>query len=225
MDLQLGLAFSSGTMDKGFDLNSSEIEVRGDSEASPFGNSECNFKKRNFGEAFEEEGRRIDVPRTLPLLVWDKQGGDDLDDEADSSSVMNNNKSERNDVHGGVVGWPPLNPWRKKICQSNHRQGCAVNCVAVENGGGGAGIRGKNSMYVKVKMEGVGIARKVDLNLHYSYQTLLQTLIGMFGKYQESVQFYQLEYQDEEGDWQPVENVNWGKFKRTVQRLKLVRKG
>lgn len=82
-----------------------------------------------------------------------------------------------------MVGWPPINSWRKKICRQN-RRGCVVNCVRVENGGchTGAGGRGRNNMYVKVKMEGVGIARKVDLSLYHSYQALLQTLVGMFGK-------------------------------------------
>lgn len=83
MDLQLGLAVSS-VVDKGFDLNCSEIE------AIPLGNRECTINKRNFLEAFEEI--KVEVPQTLPLLVWDSQSnlGDDLDDEADSISVMTN---------------------------------------------------------------------------------------------------------------------------------------
>lgn len=36
-------------------------------------------------------------------------------------------------------------------------------------------------MYVKVKMEGVAIARKIDLTLYDSFETLTNTLIGMFG--------------------------------------------
>lgn len=38
------------------------------------------------------------------------------------------------------------------------------------------------SLYVKVKMEGVAIARKVDLGQHQSYHTLATTLLQMFGK-------------------------------------------
>ena len=34
--------------------------------------------------------------------------------------------------------------------------------------------------YVKVKMEGVAIGRKVDVSLHGSYQELLRTLERMF---------------------------------------------
>lgn len=36
------------------------------------------------------------------------------------------------------------------------------------------------SMYVKVKMEGMAIARKVDLTLHHSYPSLKNALITMF---------------------------------------------
>lgn len=59
-----------------------------------------------------------------------------------------------------------------------------MNCVTVENGGvgGGGGGRGSIYKYVKVKMEGVGIARKIDLTLFQSYKILTDTLISMFGK-------------------------------------------
>ena len=36
--------------------------------------------------------------------------------------------------------------------------------------------------HVKVKMEGVGIARKIDLSLHQSFQTLTDSLMDMFDK-------------------------------------------
>ncbi|KAM0031046.1 putative transcription factor interactor and regulator AUX-IAA family [Helianthus debilis subsp. tardiflorus] len=64
----------------------------------------------------------------------------------------------------GVVGWPPVKSSRKTLC---HRGGC----------GGGS-----KSTYVKVQMEGDGIARKINLNLHHSYNTLVHTLAQMFGK-------------------------------------------
>ncbi|KAL3532304.1 hypothetical protein ACH5RR_005825 [Cinchona calisaya] len=186
------------------------------------------FKKRDyFLEAFEKKNAdHHDVPQTLPLLVWDNDQnnqGDDIHEPAENSS------------DNGVVGWPPMNSWRKKICQQNQR-GCVVNCVTVENGGGSEAVicsRGRTSMYVKVKMDGVGIARKVDLSLHHSHQTLFRTLVCMFGKCQESVQSYQLTFQDKEGDWQLAEDVNWGalfklgfviccrSFIRGVERLKL----
>lgn len=50
-----------------------------------------------------------------------------------------------------MVGWPPIKSRREK-----------------------------HSTFVKVKMEGVVIARKVDLSLHNSYQQLKDTLDDMF---------------------------------------------
>lgn len=75
-----------------------------------------------------------------------------------------------------------MKSWRKQFCYQN-RGGCAANYVNVENGGGGGGGgRRSNSKYVKVKMEGVGIARKIDLSIHRSYQTLAPKLMPLFGK-------------------------------------------
>ena len=51
-----------------------------------------------------------------------------------------------------------------------------------KNHGGNGGGAGSKSMYVKVHMEGDGLARKIDLNLHHSYHTLGHTLAHMFGK-------------------------------------------
>lgn len=51
------------------------------------------------------------------------------------------------------MGWPPVKCARRRSC------------------GGG---------YVKVKLEGVPIGRKVDVSIHGSYQELLRTLESMF---------------------------------------------
>ena len=75
------------------------------------------------------------------------------------------------------MGWPPIKNLRRKFCH----QSC---------GGSGSGnfddgvpnSRGSKSTYVKVKMEGMAIARKVDLSLHHSYQSLRDTLDDMFGR-------------------------------------------
>ncbi|RYR30613.1 hypothetical protein Ahy_B01g055361 [Arachis hypogaea] len=60
----------------------------------------------------------------------------------------------------------------------------------------------RHRMYVKVKMEGVGIARKVDLTMHHSFHTLNHALLHMFGK--PPHQFsnsYRLLFQDQQGHW------------------------
>ena len=71
----------------------------------------------------------------------------------------------------GIVGWPPIKSWRKRLCHENH---------VVRPWNNACGGRVSNSMYVKVKMDGVGIARKVDLSQHDSFETLTETLMDMF---------------------------------------------
>lgn len=83
------------------------------------------------------------------------------------------------------MGWPPVNHWRKKLHVEevvgnnnnidhmvwvDHRQTHSLQGYS------------SNTLYVKVKMEGVGIARKVDLSMHQSFHTLKETLMDMFGK-------------------------------------------
>lgn len=43
-------------------------------------------------------------------------------------------------------------------------------------------VKDRQSLYVKVKMEGVAIGRKIDLRLFDSYQALKLTLLNMFTK-------------------------------------------
>lgn len=77
-----------------------------------------------------------------------------------------------------VVGWPPIKSWMKKQLhqQQQHQGGRVKNDGVAERSGG------RNSLYVKVKMEGVAIARKIDLMLFHSYQALTNALISMFDK-------------------------------------------
>lgn len=76
------------------------------------------------------------------------------------------------------MGWPPVNyHWRKKlrvdeVVGNNNNNNHMVSVADHRH----------HSVYVKVKMEGVGIARKVDLSMHQSFHTLKQTLMDMFGK-------------------------------------------
>ncbi|KAL4345897.1 hypothetical protein AHAS_Ahas11G0324300 [Arachis hypogaea] len=68
----------------------------------------------------------------------------------------------------------------------------------------------RHRMYVKVKMEGVGIARKVDLTMHHSFHTLNHALLHMFGK--PPHQFsnsYRLLFQDQQGHWLLAKDVPW----------------
>ncbi|XP_057768045.1 auxin-induced protein IAA6-like [Salvia miltiorrhiza] len=123
---------------------------------------------------------------------------------------------------GSVVGWPPVRSWRKQLCHRNRRV-CATNYVNVENGGGG-GWRAANSVYVKVKMEGVGITRKIDLSFHRSHRTLATNLIDLFGKSEENVA-YKLMYQNKEDEWLQAGDVPWECFIKSARRLKLEKNG
>ncbi|OIT01448.1 PREDICTED: auxin-responsive protein IAA29-like [Nicotiana attenuata] len=205
MELQLGLALCSNSA-KGCNFDDIKIE-------SLSGNFKLNnIKKCSSSQVFDVVDENVQVLQTLPLLVWDK---------------VNEHDERKDGDEEGVVGWPPVNSLRKKLCHQNRRAGGAMNYVTVENGGGGSGSGGggrrSNSKYVKVKMEGVGIARKIDLSLFQSYGTLTDTLIAMFGKSKENGDAYELTYQDKEGDWLLAGDVPWRTFVGSVQRLKLVR--
>ena len=81
----------------------------------------------------------------------------------------------RNDAEEDqVVGWPPIKSWRKKTFHQ-HQVGRIETNQTVEKDNG-------RSIYVKVKMEGVPIARKIDIRLFHSYQALTNSLISMFTK-------------------------------------------
>ncbi|KAJ8562309.1 hypothetical protein K7X08_011600 [Anisodus acutangulus] len=211
MELQLGLALC-GNSAKGYNLDDFKID-------SLCGNFNLKNKKCSSSEILDVQDENNVVLRTLPLLVWDKVDNDD-----------HNEPQRKEEDEDGVVGWPPVNSLRKKLCHQSRRRGGsgAMNYVTVENGGiGGRGSgscgRGLSYKYVKVKMERVGIARKIDLSLFQSYGTLTDSLISMFGKRKENGDAYKLTYQDKEGDWLLAGDVPWRTFVGSVQRLKLIR--
>ncbi|KAJ4959483.1 hypothetical protein NE237_026594 [Protea cynaroides] len=214
MDLELGLALPSNPI-KHLYLNKYENKAQ----------------KRTF---YDDHDDALQIAQTLPLLSWNDKPPNDEDDgddpEDSSSSTINESFGEGN----GIVGWPPI-----KRCRSNlhlrhhfhghdHHQQQQNQAGQVQNDQRNE-IR-PNSMYVKVKMEGVAIGRKVDLSLHHSYQTLINTLIDMFGKYQEDKRGsydapYTLAYRDTDGDWLLVGDIPWQTFIRCVQCLMILRNG
>lgn len=184
-------------------------------------------KKRSFGQAFDHHNTTITVPRTLPLLLSNNQPNEEEDHpkHLHTHSFFTLNSSKNDGDANGVVGWPPIKSWRKRLnCHDNQGGLQAENNRTVGGRGSGSG-----SMYVKVNMEGVAIARKVDLSLHHSFQTLKPTLMDMFGKWlsetghQEYSYNYNLAYQDREGDWLFTQDVPWRSFILSVQRLKLLK--
>ncbi|CAN6564108.1 unnamed protein product [Malus baccata var. baccata] len=243
MELQLGLALSSPPPApppiKGFDLNNFVDEARVCSSIND------KYKKRSFAQAFDDgEHDKIGsttsataVPRTLPLLLWNSEPNEEDDNNPNKRKHTNSRFTVVIENDGdGLVGWPPIKSWRKEICfHHHHNNHCGGNLTTgnINGCGGGGGRSGSssnsnqyyyNSKFVKVKMEGVGIARKIDLSLHQSFQTLTDSLMDMFDKCQMDSNNYKLTYQDRDGDWLLAQDVPWRSFIRSVQRLKLVKR-
>ncbi|KAL0559304.1 hypothetical protein IC582_003910 [Cucumis melo] len=216
MELQLGLALIPTNPIKPFDLNThnnNPISLVFDS---------INHKKRS---------RHLDssptFPRTtLPLLLWNDHPNDgDGDDSNDPLSASSNDSDEEEEEReNGLVGWPPLKKRRKSLfMKEGVGRRAVIRRPAVKNDGGfWRGLDLNNSRYVKVKMEGVGIARKVDLREHHSFDALRATLMNMFDE--TNSEGYRLTFQNTNGEWLLAENVTWRNFIGDVQRIKLEKK-
>ncbi|CAH9146318.1 unnamed protein product [Cuscuta epithymum] len=227
MELELGLAPAAVTAAthfddriKGFDLNENNaFEVKGDRPLT---------KKRRFDEAFEDCGRG--GVKTLMLLQWGGKPNDDDDpNEAQTKCRVYQGNLDEESI---IVGWPPIRTWRKKVLHEHQGGGW----VFVANNGGGGEIvvdngrvnngGERNSTFVKVKMEGVAIGRKVNLSLYNSYQILSNDLINMFARYRdcdENGRGYTLLYQHKEGDWLVAGDVPWMTFVGSVRRIEILK--
>ncbi|KAK4257417.1 hypothetical protein QN277_007010 [Acacia crassicarpa] len=217
MDLQLGLSLPS---------------FRSDEDDALFTSFTLSHKKRSFNDLLhhhpklsqlEEEvddDDNILLPTTLPLLPLTPSLGADLDDNDlhTSSSIVT--KYDGDDGgQSAAVGWPPLMSQRKKL-HLDHEEEDAVAGIPHKRASG----ESNNALYVKVRMEGEGIGRKIDLSLHHSFLKLKQTLIAMFGKCNDHSDSYELAYQDREGDWLLAEDLPWKNFLQCAQRLKLLKR-
>ncbi|XP_047960560.1 auxin-responsive protein IAA11-like isoform X1 [Salvia hispanica] len=166
----------------------------------------------------------------------------------------------RSAISSQVVGWPPVRTYRLNSL-SNHAKSpvteelfsisdkCDGKCTDNSNNNNSK-EKGfvKTSLFVKAKMDGVAIGRKVDLNAHSCYETLASALDAMFipsasvgargsnmeehasvaGKRQH-VRFldgssdFVLTYEDKDGDWMLVGDVPWEIFLNSVRRLRIMR--
>ncbi|KAK7378514.1 hypothetical protein VNO80_03956 [Phaseolus coccineus] len=170
-----------------------------------------------------------------------------------------------------VVGWPPLGAYRMNNYNSHAKSPATevFNSTVDKRASTSAGVRKsadggsdsnntvskenvnlRNSLFVKVKMDGIPIGRKVDLNVHGSYETLAQTLEEMFeesttvltnkvgsngedhgtivggeglSKWLYGSSDFVLTYEDKEGDWMLVGDVPWWMFLNSVRRLRIMR--
>ncbi|KAG6571548.1 Auxin-responsive protein IAA11, partial [Cucurbita argyrosperma subsp. sororia] len=189
------------------------------------------------------------------------------------SGVNVTNGSKRNSdsaatINGGrgsqVVGWPPIRASRistlvnqakshsveefKAVAGKNknkHTEAGTLNGVSDRNKANEERRTSRNSVYVKVNMDGVLIGRKVNLSAHSSYETLAQTVENMFldptalvdstgssikehdivrpSRLLNGLSGYMLTYEDREGDWMLVGDVPWGMFTQSVKRLRIMK--
>ncbi|XP_006656684.1 auxin-responsive protein IAA20-like [Oryza brachyantha] len=130
---------------------------------------------------------------------------EDDDDGGGNGGGDSDSDGEMGNKRRKLVGWPPVKCLHRRL-----------------DGGGGGG-------YVKVKMEGVAIGRKVDLSLHGSYAELLDTLHRMFPSTNQEDDGddrrrhpHAVTYEDGEGDWMLVGDVPWEAFAKSVKRLKIL---
>ncbi|KAG7973255.1 hypothetical protein I3843_07G218700 [Carya illinoinensis] len=235
MELQLGLALPvhSPLKLKGFDLNDHEVEVLNEPVASePWSYSSGCLKgekwvknKRSSEEAFG------DLPQitTFPLTLWNGQPNEDDDRKGEKKPHILDKKEEE---ENHVVGWPPIKSWRVKQLHQHHdhdQSGQINNAdrTSAHHQRSSTGTGSSNSLYVKVKMKGVAIARKIDLRLYDSYQALTNSLITMFPNGRQNIDndcaSYALTYQDKDGDWLLAGDVPWQTFTESVQRLEILK--
>nr|GFA37542.1 auxin-responsive protein IAA1-like [Tanacetum cinerariifolium] len=110
-----------------------------------------------------------------------------------------------------VVGWPPVNSYRKNVTKSSCK-------------------------YVKVAVDGAPYLRKVDLESYTSYQQLLRAFEDLFScftirnvlnekKVMDSVNGveYVPTYEDKDGDWMLVGDVPWKMFVESCKRIRLMK--
>nr|GEW78432.1 auxin-responsive protein IAA29 [Tanacetum cinerariifolium] len=114
----------------------------------------------------------------------------------------------------------------KRLIEENYIDDIELNGRVDEEGESINVMNNNKELFVKVKMDGVGIARKINLNVFHSYQMLTTTLIHMFDKYveiEEAGANYELMYQHKDGHWLLAGDLPWEIFIRTVKRMHMAR--
>ncbi|XP_042417517.1 auxin-responsive protein IAA27-like isoform X1 [Zingiber officinale] len=142
-----------------------------------------------------------------------------------------------------VIGWPPVHAHRKnnldrtlsslKVVHETKEDRNNVKRSKIKMDRVNDRVR---SMFVKVKMEGYGIGRKVDLKAHDGYRSLSHALRKLFHNFlpvnyleksdEQSEEAFNddfiLLYQDIEGDQMLVGDIPWESFITSVEKLFIV---
>ncbi|XP_023532813.1 auxin-responsive protein IAA13-like [Cucurbita pepo subsp. pepo] len=177
---------------------------------------------------------------------------------SDSAATTNGGRSNQ------VVGWPPIRASRISTLanqakphsvegfkaeagknKNKHTESGTPNGVGDKHKANEKSRNSRNSLYVKVNMDGVLIGRKVNLSAYSSYETLAQKVENMFldptalanstgssikendmvrpSRLLNGLSEYMLTYEDRDGDWMLVGDVPWGMFTNSVKRLRIMR--
>ncbi|KAL4283061.1 hypothetical protein GQ457_16G000700 [Hibiscus cannabinus] len=198
VELQLCLALPTPNITKGFKSSLNNYHGFDHLKQTSCLGDKTNrvIKKRDFEHAF---GNFSDDRNALPLLLWSGQPNEEDDDHNDRKkttfAIDDVNDAEKDQI----VGWPPIKSWRNRTYHYHYRRRRYRHQHHKRAAGN------ERSIYVKVKMEGVPIARKIDMRHYHSYQQLTNSLITMFTKNEKCDGDYNarytLTYQDKEGDW------------------------
>uniref|UniRef100_A0A1J3EBP6 Auxin-responsive protein n=1 Tax=Noccaea caerulescens TaxID=107243 RepID=A0A1J3EBP6_NOCCA len=234
MELDLGLSLSPHSnpskLGLDFDLNKHCTTMIGGAASS------LDTKKLRFEATFNvEQECYLPEPRLFSLIGQpNEEDGDPL--ESDSSIVY----EEEENIE--VVGWPPIKSCMTKYHNYRHhsrnhpyhhhgrRFNISNPTATIERVGSSSSSSSstswRSSMYVKVKMDGVAIARKVDIKLFNSYESLTNSLITMFTQYESCDREntdYAFTFQGKDGDWLLPGDAPWKIFAESVHRISIIR--
>lgn len=145
-----------------------------------------------------------------------------------------------------VVGWPPVRSFRKNNLHSTVPPGASkagsassdvekhkdANSNTLEAVGEQNKGSKKETLFVKAKLDGVRICRKVDLTCYDNYDSLKTALQEMFQGFlcNDNAKLdllqgknYVLTHEDKDGDWMLVGDVPWHMFVTTVKSFRIMK--
>ncbi|KAJ4899153.1 Auxin-responsive protein IAA29 [Raphanus sativus] len=233
LDLSLSPHTNSSKLGFGFDLNK---HCAAEGVVSCLNTKQTCFESMFWLENMEEDCY-VPKPRSFSL---NGQPDEEEEDHLESDSSIVDDEEENSEV----VGWPPVKSCMTKYHNYRHhsrnhpyhhrgsRTSIANPTATTErvrpssSASWSSSTSSRSSMYVKVKMNGVAIARKVDIKLFNSYESLTSFLINMFSQYQDCDRedtSYKFTFQGKEGDWLLPGDVPWKIFAESVHRISIIR--
>ncbi|KAL4589161.1 hypothetical protein LXL04_002065 [Taraxacum kok-saghyz] len=157
----------------------------------------------------ESRGKKLGAKRRFSETIELKLSSNE-DSDANQSDTECSDATKPLSEKEQVVGWPPVNFYRKNAVSSNFK-------------------------FVKVAVDGAPYMRKVDLGSYAGYQQLLCALEDIFSCFTDSglnenklmdplnQMEYVTTYVDKDGDWMLVGDVPWTMFFDSCKRIRLMR--